>query len=298
MTNFSKTLIRCSAIGSIMRKPKGSITENQIEEIRAMELKSTIKSLTAIQQIKLDELIKKRDMSPTLSDTCKTYLIQTYALEKYNRIQELKTKPVMKGINAEEAAIDLFGFVEDRPYYKNTQRLKNEFISGTPDLFDGPTIEESEEVIDIKCAYDIWTFLKNVAVPHNPMYYWQLQGYMALTGAKRGTLAYCLVDMPEEMINEEKKRLFYKMECATEESPEYLKAVAKMERNMFFQDIPPDERVLKFFIDRNDEDIAKIDGMVKLCRDFLCEFEEQHKYFTKGHRREAKKLLSLSQSEE
>lgn len=298
MTDFSQTLIRCSAIGSIMKKPKGyGITAKQLEEIQSLELKATIKPLTVIQEAKLEELIEKRDAPPILSDTCKAYLIQAYALEKYNRVQDLKTKPVLKGINAEDAAIELFGFVEDRPYYKNTQRLKNEVISGTPDLFDGPTIDESEEVIDIKCSYDIWTFLKNVAVPHNMQYYWQLQGYMALTGAKRGTLAYCLVDMPEEMINEEKKRLFYKMECATEESPEFIKTVAKMERNMTFQDIPPEERVLKFFIERNDEDIAKIAPVVKLCREFLLEFEEQHKYFTKGHRREAIKLLSLNQSE-
>lgn len=297
MTDFSKTLMRCSSIGAIMTDPRGMITEKQLLQIHELQDKAKFKPLTTIQEEKLDELIEKRDLGVQLSNSCKKYLIRTYAIEKYHRQPDILTKQMVKGITAEEVAIDLFNLVEGRIYGKNTKRLNNDYISGTPDLFDGPELTESEQVIDLKCSWDIMTFLNNIANPFNKMYYWQLQGYMALSGATRGTLAYCLVNTPEEMINSEKYKLFNNMQCVTEESPAYILAAAKLEFNMKFDDIPPEERILKFYIDRNDEDIARIYQKVVKCREFLMEFEDQHKFFTKDQRREARKLLSLQQIE-
>lgn len=289
MTDFSKTLIRCSSIGSIMTNPKGGYSEANADTIHELQQKSKLKPLTAIQQGKLDDLIKKRDAGPQLSESCKKYLVKAYAIEKYNRIPDITTKQMVKGTTAEDAAIELFGFVEDRPHNKNKQRLSNDFISGTPDLFDGETVVTSEEVIDVKCSWDIFTFLNNIANPVNRMYYYQLQGYMALTGAKRGTLAYCLVNTPDEMIADEKRRLFYKMQCVTEEDPRYIARASGIDRNMIFDDIPPQERVLKYSVERDDEIIGKIYDKVAKCREFLLEFEQDHLFFTKGFRKEIKK---------
>lgn len=297
MTDFSKTLIRCSSLGSIMTNPKGGFSETMAAQIQELEQKAQVKALTAIQTGKLAELIKKREAPPQLSDSCKKYLVKAYAIEKYNRVPDVTTKQMVKGTTAEDAAIELFSFVEDRYHQKNTKQLKNDFISGTPDLFDGPAIDQSDEIIDVKCSWDIFTFLNNIASPVNRMYYHQLQGYMALSGAKRGTLAYCLVSTPDEMINDEKRKQFYRMQCVTEEDPRYIAACAKIERNMIFDDIPPSERVLKFSVDRDDKLIEQMYDRVEQARLFLLDFEKEHLFFTKGYRKEIKNDSHLGSEE-
>lgn len=294
MTDFSKTLVRCSAIGSIMTNPKGTITEKQLKRLDELILKEKTGVLTEKQLETLEELTEKRDLGAQLSESSKKYLVKAYAIEKYNRVPDITTKQMVKGTTAEDAAIELFSFVEDRPHKKNKERLSNEFITGLPDLFDGESITSSEEIIDVKCSWDIFTFLNNISNVFNRMYYFQLMGYMALSGAKRGTLAYCLVNTPDEMINDEKRKQFYRMQCVTDQDPRYLTAAAQIERNMIFDDIPAAERVLKFSIDRDDEVIDRIYDKVGKCREFLLDFEQEHLFFTKGFRRELKKGLSLS----
>lgn len=228
------------------------------------------------------ELIKDEEI---LSESCKTYLIQSYVLSKYGRIREITTKQMVKGTISEEDSIKLFSHIEGVEYKKNPYRLSNDFISGTPDLHDGEDIVECNEVIDVKSCWDIFTFLSNVAEPENDMYYWQIQGYMALTGAKIGTIAYCLVNTPDSIIEGEKYILLKKMDVVTEEDPGYKKEVEKLMANRKFDDIPPQERLLTFSVDRNDEDIAKMYKRVAKCREFLYEFEEMHMKFSKNYRK-------------
>lgn len=228
------------------------------------------------------ELVKDEE---TLSESCKTYLIQSYVLSKYGRVREITTKQMLKGTISEEESIQLFSHLEGVQYKKNLYRLSNDFISGTPDLHDGEDIVECNEVIDIKSCWDIFTFLSNVAEPENDMYYWQIQGYMALTGAKIGTIAYCLVNTPDSIIEGEKYILLRKMDVVTEDDPDYKKEVVKLMANRKFDDIPPQERLLTFSVDRNEDDIAKMYKRVGKCREFLQEFEEMHMKFSKSYRK-------------
>lgn len=221
-----------------------------------------------------------------LSTTCESFLIKTYALERYNRVKEVVTKQMYKGIAVEYDSIDLFCSMEQCFYEKNTERVKNEFIIGTPDLYQGESITNCERIIDIKSSWDIETFLKNIKAPLCSQYYWQLQGYMAITGAKTGTIAYCLVNTPESIIEGEKYALLRKMDVATEYDPKYMAEVAKIERNMRFDDIPMEEKILRISIDRNDDDIEKIYKKVAKCREYLSDFQNQHMFFTKNYRKD------------
>ncbi len=99
---------------------------------------------------------------------------------------------------------------------------------------------------------------------------------MALTGATEGEIAYCLVSMPEEIINSEKKRIFYLMNPATEQNPDYLQAIEKLENNMIFDEIPKEERVVRFKVERDDAVIEKIYERVRACRLWLADFEKLH----------------------
>ena len=190
-----------------------------------------------------------------------------------------------KGILVEDNSIEMFSVIDGTLYQKNESRISNEFISGTPDLHDGDNIMECNEIIDIKSSWDIFTFLSNVKEPMSDMHYWQLQGYMALTGASIGTIAHCLTNTPESIIEGEKYNLLRNIDVATEEDPKFKKELVKLLRNRIFDDIPLYERVLTISIERNEEDIDKIYKKVTKCREFLSEFEQEHLVFSKNHRK-------------
>jgi len=309
MTDFSNTLIRCSAIGQIMTEPRGKSNMEKYNDAVSLlreeeakygnmlnkELKSAQNKLAKINKIKeqIAELELLKD-EYDLSDTCKSYLIQSYVLSKYGRVREVQTKQMVKGIISEEDSIELFAVLEKRPFLKNKTRLYNDFLTGMPDLFDGETITDSNEIIDIKSCWDIFTFLKNVAEPENDDYYWQIQGYLALTGGKIGTIAYCLVNTPESIIEGEKYNLLRKMDVATEEDPDFKKELQLLINNRKFDDIPMEDRLLTYSIERDDEAIEKIYERVKMCRKFLSEFEEKHRIFSKQHRKKMKDIQKIA----
>jgi hypothetical protein len=297
---FENTLIRCSAIGLVMTEPRGKSNRElyddafeklgiEQEKYNAMpnkNLKTASNKMAKILSLtdRVAELAEIKD-EEQLSETCKSFLVQTYALERFKRTKEVTTPQMVKGIMVEDDSIDLFSQITETKYTKNTTKLRNEFIAGTPDLFDGEDILASTQVFDIKSSWDIVTFLSNLDGPINSMYYWQLQGYMALTGANIGTIAYCLVNTPEVLLNDEKRKLFYRMDSATEENPKYLLAAAQLEYNLTFNDIPKELRLLTFQVDRNDEEICRVYQKVIKCRQYLAEFAERHEHFTKMHRK-------------
>jgi hypothetical protein len=214
-----------------------------------------------------------------LSKTAKTHLKSVYILEKYGREKELKSKPIAKGLEVEEESITLLARVMKRMLYKNDQRLSNEFITGLPDIYDGKTIFESNFIIDIKSSYDLHSFIANLGEPLDRDYYYQLQGYMALSGAPKAYIAYCLVDTPSHIIEGEKYKLLRSMNVISEDSPEFIIEAMKLEKNMQFGDIPKEERVLLFQVDKNEEVISSIYNTVTKARDYLMQIEESHMQF-------------------
>jgi hypothetical protein len=214
-----------------------------------------------------------------LSKTAKSHLKKVYAKEKYGREQDIITKQMQKGTEVEEESITLLSRVLKKMFYKNDQRLNNKYITGLPDIYEGESIHNAEEITDIKSSYDLFTFLPNIGEPLDRDYYYQLQGYMALSGAKRACIAYCLVDTPEHLIDSEKWKLFKAMDVISEESPEFIKEAQKIEKGMRFGDIPKEERVLLFPVERDETAIAKIYEKVAKAREFLAEFEQAHLNF-------------------
>jgi hypothetical protein len=233
--NFSTILFRCSSLGHIM-------TES-------------------------------RSKSDPLGETCKTHLIDVYVQNKYGRQTDITNKYIEKGLQVEEDSITLYSRVKKNFFKKNELHLHNEFIKGTPDLFTGLEIHGADSIIDIKSSWDIYTFFRVHTKDLNKMYYWQLQGYMALSGAKSAKLVYCLVNTPETFLLDEKRKLFYRMNAGTEENPDYVKACEELEKAMSFDDIPMSERVIEFEIARNDADIEALYKRVIECRKYLCQLE-------------------------
>jgi hypothetical protein len=210
-----------------------------------------------------------------LSKTAQKHLLDVYIAEKYGRKKDIQTKQMKKGIEVEQDSIDLLSMYLKMPFKKNDQRFTNDYITGFPDIID------NDRIIDIKSSYDLWTFIGNIPDKLDSLYHWQMQSYMWLTGAKSAIIAYCLVNTPESIIEQEKYYMLKKMDVATEENPEYVKEAMKIEFNMSFDDISIDERVLMFNVSRNEDDILRIQQKVEKAREFLRELEETHLNFNK-----------------
>lgn len=208
-----------------------------------------------------------------LSEGTKTHLIDVYVQNKYGRQTDISNKYITKGLMVEEDSITLYSRVKKTFFKKNEKHLFNQFIKGTPDLFTGLMIEQAESIIDIKSSWDIFTYFRNHTKGVSDIYYWQLQGYMALTGAQSAKLAFCLVDTPETLILDAKRKLMWQMNAGTEENEDYKKACEELEIAMIFSDIPMNERVLEFDVERDNEGIEKLYSKVHRSRQFLNELE-------------------------
>ena len=134
---------------------------------------------------------KDRDAG-NLSETAKTHLIDLFVANEYKRNTDIFNKYVNKGLMVEEDSITLYSMVKKRFFYKNTERLENDFINGEPDLFIGKDINSADAIIDIKSSWDLYTFMRvKYSKVINENYWCQLQGYMWLTGASQFLYLSC-----------------------------------------------------------------------------------------------------------
>lgn len=241
MINFSETLIRASSVGYLMVDPQSKADKE----------------------------------AGLLSKTAQRHLLDVYIAEKYGRKRDIQTKQMKKGVEVEDESILLLNKYWNTNYEKNQDRYTNGFITGHPDILD------KDRVVDIKSSYDLWTFLGNLPDKLDNLYYWQLMSYMWLTGATKGHIAYCLSNTPFGIVEQEKRYLLNRMDVISEESPEYVKEAMRLEFNMTFDDIDVSERVLIYTVDRNEDDIVRIQNKVERAREYLHEIELTHLNFNK-----------------
>ena len=97
----------------------------------------------------------------------------------------------------------------------------------------------------------------------NTDYYWQLQGYMALTGKTKAKLIYTLTDTPKHIIESEAKKY------AWSNGYEFEYVIEEFTRKMTYSDIDVKKRIKIYEIERNEVDIAKIYERVLECRKII-----------------------------
>lgn len=209
---------------------------------------SSIKSLMVTPRLK----------SETLSETTKSFLRQIYIKEVFGRVKTemIANKFVRKGTMCETDSIALFEEVTGEKHFKNNKTIENDYVIGTPDVI------AKDKILDIKTSWDLFTFFDVDRDKATDDYYYQLLGYMWLTGKDKAELAYCLVDTPEELINDEIYRLkFYMPE---EEAEEF-------RINFMFGDIAKEKRVKKYLYEYNGEMVEAIQNRIEDCRAYLME---------------------------
>jgi hypothetical protein len=140
-----------------------------------------------------------RAKSELISETTKSYVKEYLISEIYGIKKQINNKYLSKGIWLEDEAIDKAIEWLDIPFaLKNEKYFEDDFFCGTPDLI------LENEVLDIKCSWDAFTFpLFENEIPTKD-YYYQLQVYMHLTGKRKARLVYVLLNTPEELLYEEK----------------------------------------------------------------------------------------------
>lgn len=211
-----------------------------------------------------------------IGDTCAKELLKIYSQEVYGRKKDITTRQMDKGIQAEGDSILLFSQVEGQFYFKNEERLQNDYFSGHPDIFKGDNIENAEAIWDIKSSWELDSFLPKLIEEPNKAYLAQLNCYFDLCNCDEGGIAYCLVSAPINILESEKQKLLWKMNVISEFSPEYISASKELERLMIFEDIDYRERVIKIPVKKDEELIQKMKNKVPILRQWLKDFHEKH----------------------
>ena len=202
---------------------------------------------SAIGQI----MTSPKSKTDLLSKTTQTYLDEWAKEQIYSRRKLITTKYMDKGNVNEDQAIEFVSTMHPEwpLLIKNSEYFEDDFMTGTPDLvFDG-------QVIDIKCSWDCFTFPLFENYLPEKSYYWQLQGYFNLTGAKKGRIIYVLTDTPEEQVNREIKY-----------NPEKEDEIIAYHS---YRGIKDELKIKEFEVLRNDDDIDLIRSRVKECRQYL-----------------------------
>lgn len=254
--------ISCHSIGDIMAGEVG-LTEKQIlriDELIARELPGA-KPLTDNMRVELSDLKLKRD-NPQLPQGAKSFCKKWIKKKMFNRKEDWKAIVVEKGLQVEPMAIELVGAIYGIDgIFKNEDFFDNEYMQGSPDVLT------SEVVRDIKSSWDLFTFPMFDDELTKKEYWWQLQGYMILTGLRKAALDYVLIDTPMPLVLLDLRKLYYQAGGVAEEWT--FEKYEFLFPNYRFDDIPPKMRVKTFTFEFDSWVPDQIQSRVILCRDYI-----------------------------
>lgn len=200
-----------------------------------------------------------RTKGEILSETAKTYIQDLFKEKELGIAREFWSRYTDKGIQMEDEAIDFAGQVLGWDFVvKNEQGYENDYITGTPDVIT------KDLLADIKCSWDGNTFPLFDTELKNKDYYWQLQGYMWLTGLEQSELVYTLMNTPHQIVEDEVRRAHWKAGLIDED----LDLREAVQSQHTFDHLPNNLRVKRFIIRKDEEAIEKIKEKIELAREY------------------------------
>jgi hypothetical protein len=222
-----------------------------------------------------------------MGKTCKSKLHEIYKELTTHRKREYSSKYIDKGIRCEEDALTLLSRYKKQFFVKNKERINNKFLSGEPDII------ATAEGFDTKCSWDIWTF-PDFENELDKGYEGQNHGYIALAEKEKWTTVYCLVNAPTDLIDKEKKFIYYELGMPEDTNPDYIERCIEVEKNMIFDmkafkahnpyydlackewtyDLPIEERIKEFVTERSQAKLDAIYQRVEECRGYLIKIQE------------------------
>jgi hypothetical protein len=196
-----------------------------------------------------------RSKGELLSQTAKSYIKEVVLQDKYGIYKEFNSRYTDKGTQTEDEAIQLVSEVMDLGFVlKNEEKFENEFIKGTPDVIT------EHLIIDTKVSWSAATFPFFENELPNSDYYWQMQAYMWLTGKRASVVAYCLINTPYLILEDEIRREHWKQNVIGESDE--IRAYVEAQHN--FDHIPKDERVRLYLVDYNEQDIERAKEKIQI----------------------------------
>lgn len=200
-----------------------------------------------------------RSKGEVLSETAKTYIQDYFKEKELGLAKEFWSRYTDKGLVMEAEAIEFAGQVLGWDFVvKNEQYFENEFITGTPDVIT------KDLLADIKCSWDGSTFPMFDTELKNKDYWWQLQGYMWLTGLDRAELVYCLMNTPHQIVEDEVRRAHWKAGLIDEDLD--LREAVQSQHN--FDHLPNKLRVKRFIVEKDEDAIESIKEKVEVARSY------------------------------
>lgn len=200
-----------------------------------------------------------RTKGEILSETAKTYIQDLFKEKELGIAREFWSRYTDKGIQMEDEAIDFAGQVLGWDFVvKNEQGYENDWITGTPDVIT------KDLLADIKCSWDGNTFPLFDTELKNKDYYWQLQGYMWLTGLEQSELVYTLMNTPHQIVEDEVRRAHWKAGLIDED----LDLREAVQSQHSFDHLPNYLRIKRFIIRKDEQAIEKIKDKVELAREY------------------------------
>lgn len=202
-------------------------------------------------------------------------LVKVYAFEKWGREEIITADSLTKGIEQEGLGIELVNRVEGKKFVKNEERIENSFFSGIPDMFEGKDIRKAKLIADNKCPFSAQTFLENEINELKKIYDAQLHCYADLCQSPKAAVYFTLVDSPESIILKKINKLKWDMGVIDDSvDDEFKQAVAELEFNHRFDDIPEKERVIKVEVQIENQKILAAHAAAEKAREWLAEFDE------------------------
>jgi hypothetical protein len=232
---------------------------------------------SCISKIMTEPKLVEEKKAGNLSQTAKSYLKELYIEKIWGLDRDIYNKYCDKGKLVEEQSITLISRLDKKLYTKNEEHIQDEFFTGTPDMFEGPTITFAQFVVDAKSSWDAFSFIGKINEPLDKAYEQQLQIYLHLTNAPEGAVDYVLVSTPEEIIMQEERKLGYSMNVIDPDSnKEFQDACEYLRLSSTYDHIPIEFRRLRFPVTYDPSFIEKAQEKVAKAREYLQLLHEKH----------------------
>lgn len=200
-----------------------------------------------------------------LSETCKTYVEDLFKENEYEIKKEFWSRYTDKGTQEEKTSIKLanevlnWGLTTEYILSGGQEKFSNEWLTGSTDILTDNLLA------DVKTSWSGNTFPFFKDELPNKDYFYQVQGYMMLTGKEVAEVVYCLVNTPFDMLQDEIRKEHYRQNSywQGDEDPEIVYYVTM---NHTFDHIPKEKRVKRFVIEKDEQVIEKIIARVEECR--------------------------------
>jgi len=200
-----------------------------------------------------------RSKGDLFSQTTKMYIQELVLRDKYGIQKEFSSRYTDKGNEVEDKSIELCNNVLDLGFlWKNEDYFENDYITGTPD------VNTDTFLLDVKSSWDATTFPFFESELPNKDYFYQLQGYMWLTGKEKSLLCYCLINTPPLIVEDEIRREHWKLHLIDEDLG--LREHVLKKHN--FDHIPMEKRIRVYEVEKDEQVIETLKEKIELAREY------------------------------